>query len=108
MIKQIIENAFKSWQECGGMSFNNQNDKLSLASKQSLLSLVKTEINHSQKYIKLFKITCSQLYLMSDKDNPETLKHFDNLNRIRNESRLVKKRIKQLARIAKELKLSMQ
>lgn len=108
MIKQIIENAFKSWQECGGMTFNSQNDKLSLASKQSLLSLVRDEINNNQKLIVLFKRTCSELYKMSDKDNPETLKHFNRLNLIRNETRSVKKRIKQLSRIAKELKLSMQ
>lgn len=108
MIRRIIENAFKNWQECGGMLFTNRNDELSLASKQSLLALVKAEINHKQRLIVLQKSACSELYKMSDKDNPETLKHFDRLNSIRNGNRSIKKRIKQLARIAKELKLSMQ
>ena len=107
MIKQIIENAFRSWQECGGMLFNSQNDKLSLASKQSLLSLVKSEINHYQEFLILLKIASKEMYQLANKENLETLMHFNRLNKMRNENRRVSKRIKQLARIAKELKMSM-
>jgi len=104
MIKQLIENAFKCWKD----EDDSKNDKLTLASKQSLLALVKDEINHSQRYSQLLSITSKQLYDFADKNDSDTLDYFNKLNKNRNENRKVKKRIKQLARIAKELKMSMQ
>lgn len=82
-------------------------EKLSLASKQSLLSIVKKEINNTQEYYKVLQQANTDLYMMSDINNEKTLIYFNRLNRVRNMMRLNKKRTKQLARIAKELKLSM-
>lgn len=103
----LITNAFKYWLNEMKMG-KAQDDTLSLASKQSLLSLVKTEINSNQKLAILIKNSCKSFYEMSDKDNPETLLHFNRLNEFRNYQRTLQKRNKKLARIAKELKLSMQ
>ena len=107
MIKQIIENAFKSWQECGGIIFNNQSDKLSLASKQSLLSLVRDEINQEHAVLMYYKGMSAKYYQESDKTDEVTYESFQILNSCRNVVRDKKKRIKQLSRIAKELKMSM-
>lgn len=86
---------------------SNKNE-LSLASKQSLLSLVRGEINYEQRYCTMLKLGIKDLYELSDKNNPDTFEYFDRMNNIRTENRIVKKRIKKLARIAKELKMSMQ
>ncbi len=83
------------------------NDELSLASKQSLLAMTKGEINQLQRYSFLLSNTAKEFYKLADKNNPETLEWFNKLNNVRNQNRLCKKRIKQLARIAKELKMSM-
>ena len=104
MIKQLIENAFKCWKE----ESDTNNNKLTLASKQSLLALVKREINHNQKLLVLYKQASKRSYELSDKENSESLIHFKRLNEIRDEIKVMTKRIKQLARIAKELKMSMQ
>ena len=104
MIKQLIENAFKCWKE----ESDTNNNKLTLASKQSLLALVRKEINHNQRMLVYSKQSCKSLYQLSDKENSESLIYFNRLNKIRDEIRITKKRIKQLARIAKELKMSMQ
>lgn len=88
-------------------SMSNKNE-LSLASKQSLLSLVRGEINYEQRYCTMLKLGIKDLYELSDKNNPDTFEYFDRMNNIRTENRIVKKRIKKLARIAKELKMSMQ
>ena len=103
MIKQLIENAFKCWKE----ESDTNNNKLTLASKQSLLALVRKEINRNQRMIVYSKQSCKSLYQLSDKENSESLIYFNTLNKIRDEIRITKKRIKQLARIAKELKMSM-
>ena len=104
MIKQLIENAFKCWKE----ESDTNNSKLTLASKQSLLALVRKEINYNQRMLVLNKQSCKISYQLSDKENSESLVYFNTLNKIRDEIRITKKRIKQLARIAKELKMSMQ
>ena len=104
MIKQLIENAFKCWKE----ELDTNNNKLTLASKQSLLALVRKEINHNQRMIVYSKQSCKNLYQLSDKENSESLIYFKRLNGIRDEIKVTTKRIKQLARIAKELKMSMQ
>ena len=104
MIKQLIENAFKCWKE----ELDTHNTKLALASKQSLLALVRKEINYNQRMLVLNKQSCKISYQLSDKENSESLVYFNTLNKIRDEIRITKKRIKQLARIAKELKMSMQ
>jgi hypothetical protein len=83
-------------------------DKLMQSSKQSLLSLVKTEINKESRILLYRKMLSKEYYEKSDKNIPDTTeKYFYRLNAIRNMVRAKQKRIKQLACIAKELKASM-
>jgi hypothetical protein len=79
--------------------------KLSNASKQLLLSRVKDEITDLEIYLAHVNEQKKYYYQHADADNPESTQfYFDELNRNRDESRLAKKKIKQLARTSKELK----
>ena len=49
---------------------------LSNASKQSLLSIVRNQINHQQYYLKSFQVDTKYFYNLADKNNPNTINDF--------------------------------
>lgn len=81
--------------------------KLPNASKQILLSMLRNEINFEQEHLEYTKTETKYFYDLSDKNNPNTIEYFESLNMHRDFIRKSKKRIKQLAKISKELKLSL-
>ena len=91
-----------SWKYTNNRDYNI----LSLSSKQSLLCIVKSEINYLQKESVSLTKESKGLYNLSNKFDLNSLKYFNELNNVRNKNRKIKQRIKRLAGIAKELKIS--
>lgn len=81
--------------------------KLENSSKQLLLAMVKKEITETEEYKSQLRLDCSYFYSQSDIDNKlESSVYFEALNESRTHLKIIKKRIKQLSKVAKELKFS--
>lgn len=80
--------------------------QLSMTSSQVLLSLVKDEISALQYQTEYMQLWAKELYDNSDKSDEKTISTFNLLNATRNNIRFNKRKIKKLANISKELKLS--
>lgn len=80
--------------------------QLSMASSQLLLSLVKEDINAIQADIEYMQLWAKEFYENSDKNDKKTTPTFKLLNETRNNIRFNKRKIKKLAKTAKELKVS--
>lgn len=82
--------------------------KLTNKSKQILLSMIKNEINAEEYGLSWLKEKSSDFYLLADKSNAEeTHEDFLALNEYRTLLKIAKKRVKNLAQVSKELKLSL-
>ena len=72
---------------------NHDYNILSLSSRQSLLCIVKIEINYLQKELFSLKKESKSLYNLVDKFDLNSLKYFDKLNNARNKKRKIEKEL---------------
>lgn len=80
------------------------NKFLTQSDKQVLLSSVKAQITFLEDMASAASDAISELYPVCDKANPKTKHLFDEMNLYRSERIRIKKRIKRLATVAKNLK----
>lgn len=77
---------------------------MQVSEKQSLLNVVQNKIAMLEIDLAYVKVAIKMYYKLSDKNKPETLEYFKELNRHQDIKRNTKAKISRLAKIAKTLK----